>query len=142
MSLITRTTLSAISVWQISAISSNWKNKLQVIHTTSKYRANMCSCVLLLSFDCVCANKIGLFLIMYTSTHSQFVLCSRFKCRRCVNRIQVKPPPEDATCNSDLSQWNHCADRKTIPDSVLKSSWDAGITFAFHQKSHEPKLVP
>ena len=66
----------------------------------------------------------------------------RFKCRRCVNRIQVKPPPDDATCNSDLSQWNHCADRKNIPDPVLKSSWDAGVTFAFHQKSHEPKLVP
>jgi len=43
----------------------------------------------------------------------------RFKCRRCVNRIQVKPPPDDATCNSDLSQWNHCADRKTIPDPEI-----------------------
>ncbi|XP_057371515.1 DNA repair and recombination protein RAD54-like [Daphnia carinata] len=66
----------------------------------------------------------------------------KFKCRRCVNRIQVKPPPDDATCNSDLSQWNHCADRKTIPDPILKSAWDAGVTFAFHQKSHEPKIVP
>lgn len=90
-------------------------------------------------------DKLASYQNLESDIHSKikfFFLFNRFKCRRCVNRIQVKPPPDDATCNSDLSQWNHCADRKTIPDPVLKSAWDAGVTFAFHQKSHEPKIVP
>ncbi|CAF4543324.1 unnamed protein product, partial [Rotaria magnacalcarata] len=28
----------------------------------------------------------------------------KFKCKRCMNQIQVKPPPEEADCGCDLSQ--------------------------------------
>ncbi|XP_067002345.1 DNA repair and recombination protein RAD54-like [Anabrus simplex] len=66
----------------------------------------------------------------------------KFKCTRCINRIQVKPPPEDSDCTSDLSCWNHCADKKGLVDVVLKQCWDAGVSFVFHHRSHEPKLVP
>ncbi|KAJ8305909.1 hypothetical protein KUTeg_016454 [Tegillarca granosa] len=38
----------------------------------------------------------------------------KFKCRRCVNNIQVRPPPADSDCNSDLSQWHHSADKKDL----------------------------
>ncbi|XP_071117638.1 DNA repair and recombination protein RAD54-like [Haliotis cracherodii] len=61
----------------------------------------------------------------------------KFKCRRCVNNIQVKPPAPDTDCNSDLSQWNHCADKKGLPDMALKAAWDSAISFAFHHYSHE-----
>ncbi|XP_070562643.1 DNA repair and recombination protein RAD54-like [Ptychodera flava] len=64
----------------------------------------------------------------------------KFKCRRCVNNIQVRPPPEESDCNSDLSQWNHSADRKPIQDQVLKSSWAKQITFVFHHKSHQQQI--
>jgi hypothetical protein len=40
----------------------------------------------------------------------------RIKCRRCVNNIQVKLPPEDSDCASDLSQWFHCSDKKGLVD--------------------------
>ncbi|XP_013398065.1 DNA repair and recombination protein RAD54-like [Lingula anatina] len=61
----------------------------------------------------------------------------KFKCRRCVNRIQVKAPPVDSDCNSDLSQWNHCADKKGIVDPILKGAWESAVTFVFHHRSHE-----
>ena len=61
----------------------------------------------------------------------------RLKCKRCVNGIQVKPPPEDSDCNSDLSQWHHCNTKKNVEDLALKSSWDAGVTFVYHHKSHD-----
>ncbi|XP_040573865.1 DNA repair and recombination protein RAD54-like [Lepeophtheirus salmonis] len=61
----------------------------------------------------------------------------KFKCRRCVNGIQVKEPPDGSDCNSDLSAWHHCTSKKGLPDMALKQSWDAGITFAFHHKSHD-----
>ena len=54
-----------------------------------------------------------------------------------MNGIQVKPPPEDSDCNSDLSQWHHCTTKKNVDDMALKSSWEAGVTFVFHHKSHE-----
>ncbi|XP_068246922.1 DNA repair and recombination protein RAD54-like [Palaemon carinicauda] len=66
----------------------------------------------------------------------------KFKCRRCVNGIQVRLPPEEADCTSDLSLWHHCADRKGLQDNVLRQGWPAGVSFAFHQRSHEPKVVP
>ena len=59
------------------------------------------------------------------------------KCRRCVNGIQVRPPPEDSDCNSDVSQWHHATSKKGIVDQALKASWEAGVTFAFHHKSHD-----
>lgn len=64
----------------------------------------------------------------------------KFKCRRCVNNIQVHPPPEGTDCSADLSQWNHCADRKGLDDILLKGAWSSGVSFVFHQKSHDKQL--
>ncbi|EUB58337.1 DNA repair and recombination protein RAD54-like protein [Echinococcus granulosus] len=62
----------------------------------------------------------------------------RFKCRRCVNRVQTRGPPPEADCNCDLSVWNHCYHRKALEDYVLKGTWDTGmISFVFWQRSHE-----
>ena len=61
----------------------------------------------------------------------------KFKCKRCINGIQVKPPPPDSDCNSDLSQWNHSTCKKGIEDMAVKQSWDAGISFVFHHRSHD-----
>ncbi|XP_069835455.1 DNA repair and recombination protein RAD54-like isoform X2 [Dendropsophus ebraccatus] len=63
----------------------------------------------------------------------------RFRCRRCVNGRQVRPPPEGTDCTSDLSQWNHCADKRGLQDPVLVAAWDAAVTFTFHQRSHEQR---
>uniref|UniRef100_A0A6A7G8V9 DNA repair and recombination protein RAD54-like n=3 Tax=Hirondellea gigas TaxID=1518452 RepID=A0A6A7G8V9_9CRUS len=65
-----------------------------------------------------------------------------FQCRRCVNGIQVRPPPGNANCTSDLSNWQHSTDPRSLPDLILKLAWPAGVTFAFHQRSHEAKAVP
>ncbi|XP_020780104.1 DNA repair and recombination protein RAD54-like [Boleophthalmus pectinirostris] len=59
----------------------------------------------------------------------------RFKCRRCVNDREVRPPV-DADCNSDLSQWHHTSHKKELRDQVLKLSWDTAVSFVFHQCSH------
>merc|ERR1712029_995514 len=61
----------------------------------------------------------------------------KFKCRRCVNGIQVRPPPPDSDCNSGLSHWHHCTSKKGVVDMALKQCWEAGITFVFRHKSHE-----
>ncbi|XP_041064805.1 DNA repair and recombination protein RAD54-like isoform X1 [Carcharodon carcharias] len=61
----------------------------------------------------------------------------RLKCRRCVNGHQVRGPPEDSDCTSDLSQWNHCADKRGLRDMVLQSAWDVAVSFVFHHHSHE-----
>lgn len=61
----------------------------------------------------------------------------KFKCRRCVNNIQVKGPPEDSNCNSDLSQWHHGIDKKGIEDTMLKMAWHPTISFIFHHRSHD-----
>uniref|UniRef100_A0A5K4EYX4 DNA repair and recombination protein RAD54-like n=1 Tax=Schistosoma mansoni TaxID=6183 RepID=A0A5K4EYX4_SCHMA len=62
----------------------------------------------------------------------------RFKCRRCVNSVQIKPAPEGTDCNSDFSQWNHCYTKKALNDPVLKATWDTGcISFVFWHYSHE-----
>lgn len=61
----------------------------------------------------------------------------KFKCRRCVNGHQVRPPSDGSDCTSDLSQWNHCADKRGLQDSALYSAWDAAVSFVFHQRSHE-----
>jgi len=45
-------------------------------------------------------------------------------------------PGTDTTC--DLSQWNHCTDRKAIDDIVLKGAWQTGvISFVFCHRSHD-----
>ncbi|CAI5777252.1 repair and recombination RAD54-like [Podarcis lilfordi] len=61
----------------------------------------------------------------------------KIKCRRCVNGHQVRPPPDGSDCTSDLSQWNHCAEKRGLQDTVLKAAWDAAVTFTFHHHSHE-----
>lgn len=61
----------------------------------------------------------------------------RFRCRRCVNGREVRPPADDSDCTSDLSQWNHSFDKKGLRDQVLKASWDAAVSFVYHQRSHE-----
>lgn len=64
----------------------------------------------------------------------------RYKCRRCVNKIEVKPPPQDSDCSSDLSLWHHSSDKKGLNDLVLKGSWNSAISFVFHHKSHEEQV--
>uniref|UniRef100_A0A4W4EK43 DNA repair and recombination protein RAD54-like n=1 Tax=Electrophorus electricus TaxID=8005 RepID=A0A4W4EK43_ELEEL len=61
----------------------------------------------------------------------------RFRCRRCVNGRQVRPPAVDADCTSDLSCWHHCVDKRGVRDAVLQASWDVAVSFVFHQRSHE-----
>uniref|UniRef100_A0A8C5CQ61 RAD54 like n=1 Tax=Gadus morhua TaxID=8049 RepID=A0A8C5CQ61_GADMO len=61
----------------------------------------------------------------------------KFKCRRCVNGRQVRAPPEDSDCTGDLSQWHHCSDKRGLRDRVLQASWDAAVSFVFHQRSHD-----
>ncbi|XP_044054505.1 DNA repair and recombination protein RAD54-like isoform X2 [Siniperca chuatsi] len=61
----------------------------------------------------------------------------KFRCRRCVNGREARPPADESDCTSDLSQWNHCFDKKGLRDQVLKASWDAAVSFVFHQRSHE-----
>ncbi|XP_030583572.1 DNA repair and recombination protein RAD54-like [Archocentrus centrarchus] len=61
----------------------------------------------------------------------------KFRCCRCVSGREIRPPDNDADCTSDLSHWNHCFDKKGLRDPVLKASWDAAVSFVFHQRSHE-----
>ncbi|XP_015743898.1 DNA repair and recombination protein RAD54-like [Python bivittatus] len=61
----------------------------------------------------------------------------KIKCRRCVNGHQVRPPPEGSDCTSDLSQWHHCAEKRGLKDTVLKTAWDGAVTFTFYHQSHE-----
>lgn len=61
----------------------------------------------------------------------------KLKCDRCVNDIEVRPPPPDSNCNSDMSQWYHAYSKKGLMDLELKKVWDLGISFVFHHKSHE-----
>jgi DNA repair and recombination RAD54-like protein len=60
----------------------------------------------------------------------------KFKCKRCINNIQVKPPPENSDCTCDLSQWNHCSDKKIIIDPILKAIWNDRISFVYFHHSH------
>ena len=80
--------------------------------------------------DCLITNKQMLF--------SFFFSLHRFKCRRCVNNIQVRAPPDGTDCNSDPVHWHHCADKKGLADVMLKKAWDTkNISFVFHHRSHE-----
>lgn len=44
----------------------------------------------------------------------------KLKCKRCLNKIQIKNPPEEADCTNDLSLWYHCWDKKGLADMVSK----------------------
>ena len=54
-----------------------------------------------------------------------------------MNNIQVKLPPEDSDCTSDLAQWYHSANNRGIPDDILSKSWDITktVSFVFHHRS-------
>ncbi|XP_066586885.1 DNA repair and recombination protein RAD54-like [Prorops nasuta] len=62
---------------------------------------------------------------------------AKFKCKRCVNGIEVKGPPENSDCNSDLSEWRHAHNARTLPDIPLRQCWSSGISFVFHHRSKE-----
>ncbi|NP_001154953.1 RAD54-like isoform X1 [Nasonia vitripennis] len=62
---------------------------------------------------------------------------SKFKCKRCINGIEVKGPPENSDCTSDLSDWRHSQNPKHLPDIPLRQCWSSGISFVFHHRSHE-----
>ena len=54
----------------------------------------------------------------------------------------MRGPAEDSDCNSDLSQWNHCADKKGVVDVMLKGAWETNaVSFVFHHRSHEAQKV-
>lgn len=61
----------------------------------------------------------------------------RFKCKRCVNGIEVKGPPEQSDCNSDLSDWRHIYNPRHLPDIPLRQCWSSGVSFVFCHRSHE-----
>ncbi|XP_033215367.1 DNA repair and recombination protein RAD54-like [Belonocnema kinseyi] len=62
---------------------------------------------------------------------------SKFKCERCVNGVEVKGPPENSDCTSDLSDWKHAHNPRHLPDIPLRQCWSSGISFVFHHRSHE-----
>ncbi|XP_046598354.1 DNA repair and recombination protein RAD54-like isoform X1 [Neodiprion virginianus] len=62
---------------------------------------------------------------------------SKFKCKRCVNGVEVRGPPEGTDCNSDLSDWRHANNPRHLPDLPLRQCWASGISFVFHHRSHE-----
>jgi DNA repair and recombination RAD54-like protein len=75
-------------------------------------------------------------------TDTKSDLHDKFKCSRCVNNIQVKPPPPESDCKSELSLWNHCADKKGLSDLVLKAAYETkSISFVFHHWSHEKQKI-
>ncbi|KYM87345.1 DNA repair and recombination protein RAD54-like protein [Atta colombica] len=62
---------------------------------------------------------------------------AKFKCKRCINGIEVKGPSEQSDCNSDLSDWRHSHNPRHLPDIPLRQCWASGISFVFHHRSHE-----
>ena len=60
----------------------------------------------------------------------------KLKCRRCVAGVEVRGPPEDSDCNSDLSSWHHSSSKKGLEDVALKQVWETGVSFCFHHVSH------
>ncbi|KYN03378.1 DNA repair and recombination protein RAD54-like protein, partial [Cyphomyrmex costatus] len=62
---------------------------------------------------------------------------AKFKCKRCINGIEVKGPSEQSDCNSDLSDWRHSHNSRHLPDIPLRQCWASGISFVFHHRSHE-----
>ncbi|KAF7995794.1 hypothetical protein HCN44_006901 [Aphidius gifuensis] len=62
---------------------------------------------------------------------------SKFKCKRCVHGIEIKNPPENSDCNSDLSDWRHSHNPRNLPDIPLRQCWSCGISFVFHHRSAE-----
>uniref|UniRef100_A0A8D8TTW0 DNA repair and recombination protein RAD54-like n=2 Tax=Cacopsylla melanoneura TaxID=428564 RepID=A0A8D8TTW0_9HEMI len=67
----------------------------------------------------------------------------KIKCKRCVNGVQVKPPPPESDCTDDLSCWHHVTDKRWLVDPILKHCWAAGVSFVFYQhstKAEKPRI--
>lgn len=58
--------------------------------------------------------------------------------------MQVKLPPPDSDCTSDLSQWYHCCNNRGVPDTILSQAWDVAkcISFLFHHRSTQSEVKP
>lgn len=71
-----------------------------------------------------------------------YVFQNRFKCKRCVNNVQVKLPPTNSDCTSDLADWFHCFDNKGIPDDILSTAWEVSkcVSFVFHHRSSQAEV--
>lgn len=69
-------------------------------------------------------------------------LFNRLKCKRCVQNIQTKPPPDDTDCTSHLSQWFHCSNNRGLPDSILAQAWTDSkcVSFVFHHRSQAQEI--
>lgn len=60
---------------------------------------------------------------------------SKFNCKRCSDNQQIQDPPSSADTASDLADWHHCYEPKTIPDDKLAEAWPHGnVSFVFYQK--------
>lgn len=57
---------------------------------------------------------------------------------------QVKLPPENSDCTSDLSQWYHCSKNKGVPDDIISKAWGIteSISFMFHHRSAKKEVEP
>ncbi|KAH8251329.1 hypothetical protein KR032_008052, partial [Drosophila birchii] len=66
----------------------------------------------------------------------------KLKCKRCVQNIQTKPPPDDTDCTSHLSQWYHCSNNRGLPDSILAQAWTDSkcVSFVFHHRSQAQEI--
>lgn len=51
--------------------------------------------------------------------------------------VEVKGPPEQSDCNSDLADWHHSHNARYLPDVALRQCWSSGISFVFHHRSTE-----
>lgn len=58
--------------------------------------------------------------------------------------MQIKLPPEDSDCTSDLAQWFHCTNNKALPDTILSQAWEVTkcISFVFHHRSSGGQVEP
>ncbi|XP_017152967.1 DNA repair and recombination protein RAD54-like [Drosophila miranda] len=66
----------------------------------------------------------------------------KLKCKRCVQNVQMKPPPDDTDCTSHLSQWYHCSNNRGLPDNILAQAWTDSkcVSFVFHHRSQSQKI--
>ncbi|KAL7748994.1 DNA-dependent ATPase protein rad54 [Sorochytrium milnesiophthora] len=69
-----------------------------------------------------------------------------FKCKRCVNGRQFKPPPSKDSnevsarnITTDMSLWSHYSELELgkVPDPMLRECGKGVVSFVFQQKSHD-----
>lgn len=58
---------------------------------------------------------------------------TRLKCSRCLNKIQIKNPPDTADCTSDLANWYHGWDKRNLADTV-------SVFFSYLEEFHFTKV--